>query len=48
MNLAFFSPRNIDNKLSVDLKVYSLLHPQAFEKYLKRNVDDKSSVHIVV
>ena len=49
MNLmVLFFPRNIDNKPSVDFKVHFLLHPQAFNRYLKQNVDNKSSMHLVV
>ena len=48
MNIVVLFPRYIDNKPSVDPKVYFLLHPQAFNRHLKTQVDNKSSMHLVV
>ena len=40
--------RDIDNKSSMDLRVYFLLFPSALKKDLRRNIDNKSSMDVVV
>jgi len=37
-----------DNKPSIDLWVYFLLFPQAFNRYLRSNIDNKSSMNLLV
>ena len=36
----------MDNKSSVDLRAYFLLSPQAFDRYLKMNIDNKSCMNL--
>ena len=40
--------RNIDSKSFIDIRVYFLLFPEAFNRDLKRNKDHKSSVNLLV